>query len=264
LQEDQLLTPLSEISSERLTEIISNANQYLAESGNRISADATPQIVVKSIEDYIVKLIEKCHLEEPSKATVQLRGGLELMASTNLFPIHRQPFASLRYELFVSYLANRNYIEGFFQGLKTYFDVDPVLYPQLHHPTRVEHIWTLAKLALFLVMDADQPGVDPTKIVQTAQSMNMDLPYLMYGLMGQASDNVGKSYGMDFSFSKKIKNKFYEVTVDMSRSDAIDFRAVHRSFLKSLPFWRAMAVKHTRGTVVPSSTDTSSEERGAF
>jgi hypothetical protein len=264
LQEDQFLVPLSEISSQHLAEIIANANRYLAAVESHIPANATSETVVKAIEEYATKLIEKCHFEAPVEAVAQLRSGLELMASTNLFPIHRQPFATLRYELFVSYMANGNYIDGLFQGLKTYFDVDPVLYPQTHHPTRVEHIWTLGKLALFLAMDGDQPGVDPMMVVRKAQSMNMDVPYLMYGLMGEASDIVGKSYGVDFSFTKKIKNKFYEVTVDMSRNEAIDLRAVQRSFLKSLPFWRAMAVKHTKGTVSPSTADTSAQEEGAF
>jgi hypothetical protein len=264
LREDQFLVSLSEISPQRLAEIITNANQYLSETGSHISPDAAPEAVVKAIEKYATKLIEKCHSEAPDKAIVQLRSGLELLASTSLFPIHRQPFATLRYELFVSYMANRNFTEGLFQGLKTYFDIDPILYPQPHHPTRVEHTWALGMLALFLAMDADQPGVDPTRVVRTAESMNMDIPYLMYGLMGQASDNVGKSHGMDSSFTKKIKNKFYEVTVDMSRSEAVDLRAVQRSFLKCLPFWRAMAVKHTKGTVFPTSTDTSAEEHGAF
>jgi hypothetical protein len=264
LQEDQFLLPLNEISPQSLKEIIANTNQYLTESGSHVPADAPAEFVTKAIEDYAIKLIEQCSKETPSRAVERLRGGLELLANTKIWPVHRQPFPALRHELFVSCLTNNNYMVAFFQGLKAFFDIDPILYSQTHHPTRVEHIWTLAKLTLFLVTDHDQPGVDEIKLVQTAEQMGMDIPYLMYGLMAWASDNVEKSHGAQSSFTKTVKHKFYQTTVDMTRGEAVDFRALHKRFHSSLPFWKAMAVKHTKGTVLPFSVDTSAEERGAF
>jgi hypothetical protein len=262
LQEDLFLQPLNELPSQQLAEIITHANKYVAKV-HRIPANAPPTSVIKAIEDYTTNLIDECQHEAPDKVIRRLHDGLELLEGTKIWPIYRQPFPALYHELFVSYLNNKDYLPAFFQGLKTYFEVDPLLYPQTHHPTRVEHVWTLAMLTLFLAMEAPiDSSVDPIGFIQSAELAGHDMGYLMYGLMGQGSDNIGKSHGLESTFAKMVKNKFYEVTADMMKSDAVDLRAVHRCFLACLPWYKTMAVKHTNKKLLSVSTTAKNQESG--
>ncbi|OCK85106.1 SET domain-containing protein [Lepidopterella palustris CBS 459.81] len=147
---------------------------------------------------------------DPKEAIARLEDGMRLCFQSKLWPIHRQPYASMRHDLFVNMISVGNYFIAFAQGAKTYFHIDPILFPQPHHPVRVVHNWTLAMLTLYLASEPDAPGV------KDMVDQGIDLGVIMYGLLYEVISNVSQSHGQSSSFGMAVRRKMEEVSADMT------------------------------------------------
>lgn len=158
------------------------------------------------------RLEESKRMSDQDQVIERLKLGMQLCADTNLWPLHRQPWPSLRQQLFIHLLSTGEHLEALGQGLKTYFYIDPVMLPEAFHPVRVVHKWTLAMLCLFLSGCTDQPGVDELR-----ERYEMDWGVIIFGLLSEVRENVGKSHGSGSTFAKTVSDKFEEFKTDITR-----------------------------------------------
>jgi hypothetical protein len=99
--------------------------------------------------------------KDDTLATEALEHIMRTCKQTEMWPITRQPYANIRVDITSRMLSQNRLGLALFQMAKTYFLIDPILYPQDHHPVRVVHTWTLAKT---LVQAYSSPN-DPSQVV---------------------------------------------------------------------------------------------------
>lgn len=107
-----------------------------------------------------------------------------------MWPLTRQPYAAARNEIFAAMLEAGNPSIALFQMIKTYFLIDPVLYPQEFHPVRVVHMWGLVKVLMWLYDSPEHP--------HTRQLVDggFDFVVVIWRLLKQVRGLVGKSHGV--------------------------------------------------------------------
>ncbi|TID26386.1 set and mynd domain [Venturia nashicola] len=188
--------------------------------------------------------------DEPIQLSTALRGEAAFMKNQNLmcilkdtgvWPEIRQPYPALRHQYFLGCLSLNKYSDAFYHGLKTYFDIDPKLYPVPYHPLRVVHTFSLSRLAMVLVMEATEcPEIDPAGIIEFARQQGYDFAPMVYKLIKDAKDNVVKSHGENNSFTKMVNEKWEEVITDMGLKDERRRRALESVYESNVPFYRKL------------------------
>lgn len=165
------------------------------------------------IQDWAFHALKTIHHNEfaPARIATNVEIIMDILAQTERCPVYRQPYPSARHELIQSHSHNNNFFLAWAHGTKTYFYVDPVLYPQTHHPLRVIHNANLAMLTLVVSTDFS-PQEHP-------ESKDIDFGVLVYYLLLEAVANVERSHGKENSFAKRLKRKFDQLTTDMTRAD---------------------------------------------
>jgi len=245
LQEDSLLVPVNEVS-QRIEKSVRDAPDLGVMVPSAL-ANGDYSHSVGEIEDTVSKCIEDCEKEgDPDKAYVHLNSTIQILAEIKIWPVHRQPFPALRHEIFICCLSRQLYMQAFFHGLFTYFNIHPILYPQRHHPVRVKQTWVLAMLTLFLVAEGNNREIDPTGTVESAPDK---FAALMYGLMSETALMVGKSHGKDSSFAEAVKKKLSEVSGDMAFGNPTVLQEYQAAFHSSLPYFRQLAEKGVKYSV---------------
>lgn len=174
------------------------------------------------IQDWAFHVLNTINDKEcdPAKTASNVERIMNILAQTERYPIYRQPYPSARHELIQSYSHNANYLLAWAHGAKTYFYVDPLLYPQTHHPLRVVHIASLAMITLVVSADLS-PREHP-------EMKDIDFGVLVYYLFVEAVANIEKSHGKDNSLAKILKRKFDQLTTDMTRADRNAVRNLER------------------------------------
>jgi SET and MYND domain-containing protein len=168
---------------------------------------------MRIIQDWAFHALKTIHHQEfgPARVMANVKNIMNMLAQTERCPIYRQPYPSARHELLQSCSHNANFFLAWAHGAKTYFYVDPLLYPQTYHPLRVVHNANLAMLTLVV-------STDPS-LQEHSETKDMDFGVLVYYLFLEVVANVEKSHGKDNSFAKLLKRKFDQVTTDMTRAD---------------------------------------------
>lgn len=147
---------------------------------------------------------------------------LRVCAFSKMWPLHRQPWPTIRHGMITDFIEAGNYQMAFVLGLNQYFHVDPMVYLEPIHAVRVVHTWMLVKLAVYLGDPQDNPSFN----AMTLLDMDLDLGALCYGLLFEVCENVTKSHGKDSSFARTVKLKFEELKTDMTRGDPNMLRAL--------------------------------------
>jgi hypothetical protein len=253
-QEDKFSAPMSVVSKsiyamyERLNfhDILQQAKQHEGE-------DLTGELIFATEKNFQLYLRGDPARDEPIQLSTASKGETALMknqdlmrilADTDVWPDIRQPYPALRHEYFLGCLTMKKYSDAFYQGLKIYFDVDPILYPAPHHPLRVVHTFSLARLAIVFIMDAtSNPELDPAGTIKFARQQGYDFAPLVYKLIKDSKDNVGKSHGENNSFAVMVKEKWEEVITDMGLKEEKRRRAVESVFESNVPFYRKMVAQ---------------------
>lgn len=153
---------------------------------------------------------------DPSKAAKMLESAMRLCHETKMWPLHRQPYPSLRQQFFVKMLCIGNFSTAFVHALKTAIYVDPILFPERFHPVRVVHNWTLATLCIYLSSIPEDSGVQ-----EYIHTYGLDFGFVIYGLLVEVVSHVEQSHGGSSTFARMAKRKLDEVTVDMTRTGSI-------------------------------------------
>ncbi|KEQ76069.1 SET domain-containing protein, partial [Aureobasidium namibiae CBS 147.97] len=82
--------------------------------------------------------------KDDTLATEALEHVMRSCKQTEMWPITRQPYANIRVDITSRMLSQNRLGLALFQMAKTYFLINPILYPQDFHPVRVVHTWNLA------------------------------------------------------------------------------------------------------------------------
>ena len=88
--------------------------------------------------------------DDPIDAVHKLKSAMQTLHRTSVWPITRQPSASLRDDLIATLLSAGRFKTAFMQAAIRYTRIDPVIYPHESHPIRHVHAWALAKLAIHI------------------------------------------------------------------------------------------------------------------
>jgi len=162
--------------------------------------------------------------QPPYEAIRILENGMRICHDTKLWPLTRQPYPALRHEWMVNMIATGkpgHACRAWQTGVKIYFLIDPVLYPQEHHPVRVVHMWMLATLTMYLSTIDEEPAV--------AEHMRRGVNFtiVMWELMRQVRELVGRSHGDGSKFAREVRRRLDEVHEGM-RCDPSGLEMVKR------------------------------------
>lgn len=216
LNEDQWTGDPSEMPKdwEKCCEMIRGTNlsfaKDLQEDLDKINNSDQAMRIIQDWAFHALKTIQREGFD-PERTASNVENVMNMLAQTERYPIYHQPYPSARHELIQSYSHNANFFLAWAHGARTYFYVDPVLYPQTHHPLRVVHNANLAMLSLVVTTDAlarEHPEIK-----------DIDFGVLVYYLHLEVAANVEKSHGKDNSFAKLSKRKFDQLVTDMTRAD---------------------------------------------
>lgn len=128
-------------------------------------------------------------------ATKALENLMRTCKQTEMWPITRQPYANIRVDITSRMLSQNRLGLALFQMAKTYFLIDPILYPQDFHPVRVVHTWNLAKT---LVQAYSSPNDSSTTIdagVEELFRREFDFVVPIVKLLRNLVGDVVKSHG---------------------------------------------------------------------
>ncbi len=164
------------------------------------------------IQGMAFKALETAQMTaDVQEALAHIETGMRTCYHSGMFPIHRQPYAQARHDLFVNRINAGAYPLAWTHGIKAYFFIDPVLFPQTHHPVRVVHTWTLALLTLYIASEYNESQLEEFI------GSGLNLGVIIYGLLAEVQRNVQRSHGPSSNFAILVQRKVEEVGVDMSR-----------------------------------------------
>lgn len=129
----------------------------------------------------------------------RLRKPIQICRNTGIWPLTRAPLPGLYQQYAVACLSAKRYNEALVAMLRLNIVIDPVIYPQEHHPVRVVHAWTLATLAKALSSEQDTP------FCKALQACGVDLSMLFLGLLLEIRQQVPKSHGSESQFGRMVE-----------------------------------------------------------
>lgn len=152
----------------------------------------------------------------PSPSSESLLNLIKSLHATRMWPLQHQPLPSLHHELIHTvYIPASAWPQALLHSLLLYLLVDPVFYPQRHHPVRVTHAFTLA--SLFLQVSGDTSSL--WEVSPKARDMELDYGKIIWGLLCEVVAYVGLSHGPRSAFAETVKRKKEEVGNDLGASE---------------------------------------------
>lgn len=147
------------------------------------------------------------HMGDAKEVNQVIQDTMHFCHQSKLWPVYRQPFASLRDDLIVNLLSEGDYSTAWAQCTRRYKYITPVLYPTSFHPVRVVQTWQMAMLAAYLATTED--GIK-------APGVNMGLIAMM--LVKQVLDVSNWSHGANSAFTKSVRHKAEEMIEELKKS----------------------------------------------
>jgi hypothetical protein len=202
--EDKFLLPRDEVQArlEAFDSELQTNNPIYDLSGFSSSSLSSIEGIVQAGEDEIlaIKTVPEAQISG------RLDADLQLLSRTKIWPLHWNPYRGLRDAQFQHYLTLGEFHKALWQGLRTYFTINPVLYPEKHHPIRVIQTYTCAVLTLVVLSENVESG-----------SGGPDFSILLNTLLEEVVSNVTISHGNESRFAQVVRRKFNEVNADMIR-----------------------------------------------
>lgn len=143
--------------------------------------------------------------KNPVTRAEMLRRVLGQCQLSGQYAVTRQPYAAARNEYVLENITQGNFALAWLHAVKSYVEIDPVLYPESHNPLRVVHAFRLAKLSTFL---ASEPPRKNQKVIDQCVEAGLDMPVLAWRCMKEAAQNSDASHGPESPFTKMVKATF--------------------------------------------------------
>ncbi|KAI5240442.1 SET domain-containing protein [Aureobasidium subglaciale] len=128
-------------------------------------------------------------------AIKELENVMRVCKDSGVWPITRQPYANVRVDLSARMLDEGCLGLALFQMAKTYFLIDPTLYPQDFHPVRVLHTWCLAKTLVAAYSSGNDPSMTVDPGVEELFQREFDFVVPIWRILKKLSVDVIKSHG---------------------------------------------------------------------
>lgn len=183
-----------------------------------------------AIEDEVFARYESAQNLPPDEALIIIKDVMQTCRDTKSWPLHRQPYASLRDDLIINLLSTGQYVDAWVHCATRYKYIMPTLYPVAFHPVRVTQTWQMTMLAAYLASTPEGIG---------APGVNIGLLAMM--LVKQVLDVVHSSHGQDSAFTRSVQRKAEEMTEELKRS--LGGRVDGASMNKELEVQRDMLIE---------------------
>lgn len=153
---------------------------------------------LSALQFYAYSYLDSPDAARPTRDAASLRKAIAIIRNTGVWPLSRQPLPALYRQYAIACLEGKRYNEAFIAMLRLHALIDPVVYPQAHHPVRVVHAWSLATLSKAI-------GSDPTsEFCRALQSQGVDLSMLFLALLFEVVEQVEKSHGSKSLFGQTV------------------------------------------------------------
>ncbi|GAB7348017.1 hypothetical protein MBLNU459_g5509t1 [Dothideomycetes sp. NU459] len=156
---------------------------------------------------------------KPSLAVKRLQSVLDTCAASGMWPITRQPYAVARNELFANLCAIGNASTALLHATKTYFLIDPILFPQRAHPVRVVHTWALVKALMWVYQDCSDAATH-AKYNHFMDVQQFDFVVPIWRLLKEVQSLVLRSHGQMSRLTHTIHQTAEDVKAEIVRNGA--------------------------------------------
>ncbi|KEQ64882.1 uncharacterized protein M437DRAFT_14228, partial [Aureobasidium melanogenum CBS 110374] len=127
-----------------LAKVMDSREHYSAEPANYVG-ESRAEMDMAIIQGSVYSDYEPICQQKDNKLAIEaLENIMRTCKQSEMWPITRQPYANIRVDIAARMLDENRVALALFQMAKTYFLIDPILYPQDFHPIRVVHTWNLA------------------------------------------------------------------------------------------------------------------------
>jgi len=115
-------------------------------------------------------------------------------------PLHIYPCPAILHQQLLSALSLQDWFLALKNALSTYSAIDPLLFPQAHHPVRVVHHWVLLRLLVQVaeVVSSGQGGARMEGLREVRWEV------VIYGLWKEVKDTVKQSHGTGNTFDREV------------------------------------------------------------
>jgi hypothetical protein len=217
LDQDQFLRSANRLSPEwqEIADRTEKQYQLGSKAENKVGDDSASQRLA-TLQGLGFYHLEAAKHVSNDEARSVLQEGIKICSQSGMFSMTRQPYASLLHDLMVNQLSLSQFVPAFRTGLRIYFDVNPTLFPQLHHPLRVVHDWTLAKIAMYLASEYREGEREASQMVKEA---GLELGVIAYGFLMDVLTGLPWSHGEDCSLAAQAFQKFNEMKPEIAQVD---------------------------------------------
>ncbi|KAG9556262.1 SET domain-containing protein, partial [Aureobasidium melanogenum] len=180
-----------------LAKVMDEHENYSAEPANYLG-ESRAEMDMAIIQGSVYHEYEPIRQQKDNKLAIEtLENVMRTCKQSELWPITRQPYANIRVDIAARMLDENRVALSLFQMAKTYFLIDPILYPQDFHPVRVVHTWNLAKTLVQAYSSPNDPSqtVDPG--VEQLFQRGFDFVVPVWKLLKKLSVDVVKSHGAE-------------------------------------------------------------------
>lgn len=163
-----------------------------------VSDDGTGLTVAKERVDQLVDSASKDTSQ--SGPVTKLKYALHVLHATSVWPVTRQPYAFVRQQLIVALLFAGQFNGAFAQAAIQYLDIDPVLFPDAHHPIRIVHNWVFYRLMVYLMH-----GLDWASQKLDLRSYDLHLGYIAADVLTKVEREMNVM--VDFPISAMVRSE---------------------------------------------------------
>ena len=128
----------------------------------------------------------------------------DILPST--FPAYRQPLFRIRADLVQALLADQCWVPALIQSLIQREEADPVVFAQVHHPSRVGRAWVLARLLAQVGGLADDVGDSSEGAMEAralADKFDLSYPLALFVLVRDVAQKTKVSHGEESSLAQE-------------------------------------------------------------
>ena len=166
-----------------------------------------------SMEQEVSALIAEAKSRPTPKGLPQIVEAYQTISRYPEYPGWLSPLYQVRLDLIIALQANKKWVAAFLQSLILHFTVQPIVYPEEAHPTRVARDWVQARMAENIGGCADEPGfaewLDAVEEGELARALasyfGLDWGLVVYTLVKDVNDQMLKSHGPGTRFGADVE-----------------------------------------------------------
>lgn len=152
----------------------------------------------------MLKAKEANALLSRAKSEVDPHRALDLLQQARTLlgpePLHIYPCPAILHQQLLSALSLQDWVLALKHALSTHVAIDPLLFPQAHHPVTVVHHWVLLRL-LVQVAEVVSSGQAGAKI-EGLREMRWEV--VIYGLWKELKESVEQSHGKESALEREV------------------------------------------------------------